>query len=81
LGVWYRTADLMIADADGTNKRRLTAFNWPGQPGNLPGELTLVARPTWNKDGTRMAVTSHLYKGYPSRRQLWVLDFAGPCGG
>jgi tricorn protease-like protein len=78
LGVWSWSTDLMMVNADGTNKRRLTAFNHAGQPG-YTGELTMVARPTWNRDGTRMAVTEQLANGYPSRRRLWVLDFAGAC--
>jgi Tol biopolymer transport system component len=80
LGVWAMSADLMLMDANGANKRRLTAFNQAGQPG-YTGELTMVLRPTWNKDGTRLAVTEQLANGYPGRRRLWALDFAGACGG
>lgn len=79
LGIWSMSADLMLATNSGTKKQRLTAFNWWGQPGNT-GELTMVARPTFNKDGTKLAVTEQLAAGYPGRRRLWVLSFAGKCG-
>lgn len=78
LGVWYMTADLMLMNADGTNKQRLTAFNQTGQPGNT-GQLTMVMRPTWNATGTRMAVTEQLTVGYPGKRRLWVVNLTGAC--
>jgi Tol biopolymer transport system component len=78
LGVWYMSADLMIMNADGSNKQRLTSFNRTGQPGNT-SQLTMVMHPTWNGAGTRMAVTEQLANGYPGKRRLWVLNFAGVC--
>jgi hypothetical protein len=40
----------------------------------------MVAHPTWNKDGTRLAVTEQLAQSYPGIRRLWVIDFKGACG-
>lgn len=73
LGIGPLTGDLMLMDIDGANKRRLTAFNRVGSPG-YTGDPTMVMRPSFNRDGTKMAATAQLAIGYPGRRRLWVLE-------
>lgn len=80
LGVGFFSAELMVMNADGSDKQRLTSFNFPGNPG-FTGERTMVMRPTFDASGTRMAVMEQLARGYPAHRRMWVLQFAGPCGG
>jgi Tol biopolymer transport system component len=80
LGAGPWSGDLMIMNTDGSNKRRLTAFNQAGQPGST-GQKTMVHHVSWNANGTSLAVTEQLANNYPATRRLWVVDFNGPCGG
>lgn len=72
------SGELWVATTDGASHVPLTSFNRPANPGYV-GERTMVMRPTFNADATRMAVTTQLARSYPAHRQLWVLDVAGVC--
>lgn len=78
LGIAPMTGDLMSMNPDGSDKRRLTAFNQPGAPG-ATGEQTMVMRPTFSADGSRVAVTEQLTRDFPAHRRMSVVDL-GSCG-
>lgn len=70
--------DLMVINADGSDKMQLTHFNSPGYPEYSPEQST-PGRAIWNATGTELSVTAGLTKTFPSRR-LFILTFAGACG-
>jgi Tol biopolymer transport system component len=72
-------ADLMMMNADGSNTWQLTHFNVPGSL-EYNAQQSMPIRSTWSADGTQLAVTLQMAKTYPAR-QLWMLTFAGRCGG
>jgi hypothetical protein len=71
--------DLMIMNSDGSGKAQLTHFNMPGYPESQPDQ-NVPGRSSWSADGTRLSVTAGPAKDFPTRR-LWILTFAGRCGG
>jgi Tol biopolymer transport system component len=71
--------ELMLVDVDTGQRRQATHFNVSDYPEFTEGG-SMATRSSWNADGTRLALTQQLSSRYPGR-QLWVLTFAGPCGG
>lgn len=71
--------ELMLMAPDGTGKRQLTHFNVPGYKESTTG-TSMPTRANWNAQGTALAVTQQLTEQYPATR-MWVLSFAGRCGG
>ncbi len=75
-------ADLYLMNADGSGKVRLTHFNAPGYPESSKSP-SIVAKATWSPDGRRLALARILVAGFTGEdrpTELWMLNFAGPCG-
>jgi Tol biopolymer transport system component len=79
-GTSFLRAELMLRDLDSGETRQLTHFNARGYPESTE-EASVAARPVWNGDGTQLTLTQMLTRQNLWRRRLWVLSFAGACGG
>lgn len=84
--------DIMMMDADGSNKFQLTHFNTQsGYPESTPGVRTIPNFPVWSKDGSQILVTVGLAPNQAvSQRytppqftgaKIWLVTLQGKCGG
>jgi Tol biopolymer transport system component len=76
----FLKAELLLRDVESGEQRQLTHFNAPGY-GEHADEQSIAARPTWNAEGTQLALTQMLTGRNLWKRDLWILTFAGSCGG
>lgn len=72
--------ELFLMNPDGSEKRQFTHFNARGHA-EYTEERSTPARPIWNADGTRLALTQQMWGPSWPKRRLWLVTFAGPCGG
>lgn len=71
--------ELMLMNADGSDKQQLTHFGQPGYAEST-AERSIVGRSLWSADGTKILVNQLLSGPHYPDVVEWLLTFQGKCG-